>query len=43
LALPVYLGVSIQFMPKLTLLSDTEIGNAFIIADIANTVTGRFY
>ena len=33
-------GISIQFRPTLTLLSDTEIGCAFINADVAKTVTG---
>ena len=32
-------GVWIQFRPTFTLLSDTEIGCAFINADIARTVT----
>ena len=32
-------GVSVQFWPTLTLLSDTEQGCAFINADIAKTVT----
>ena len=33
-------GISIQFRPALTLLSDSEIGCAFINADVAKTVTG---
>ena len=35
-------GVSIQLMPKLTILSDTEIGCAFMIVDIAKTLTCTF-
>ena len=35
-------GVLIQLMPTLTILSDTEIGYAFISADIAKTVTCTF-
>jgi len=34
--------VSIQSRPKLTLVSDTEIGRAFIIANIAKTVIDTF-